>query len=793
MLASDPVPVAALAELAQRSGLGSDAVRARAWPALLALGVDRPSNGDDVYEQRASLLVPKDANQVTLDVNRSHWIRGDPMLSPLSPVSQATAPSGTARTKLARLVQGVVASHPGRSHYYQGLHDIAAILQTALANSTDLTGAAIERLTLGHLRDCVQGGLGAVMDTLRLLPHLIAVADPELHSALFPPSNRSSFGAAKRSNTGGDDDADADDDGGDSFVMLGVADLSDMEHIVGCHFAVSWLLTWFSHGLDDWRAVARLFDLFLASDPLMPLYVGAAAVVKDRDELLRMARGESDEVSGRRRTGGVGEGESSNRVQTSTNLNEHAPVIEGMLHMRLQRLPALTGHVQHTDGSIRDPMDVETDTGRAHKRARVTLRSVDGDSRVVLEVSEDVAEEEAGGTPAPRSDLRARDACRPCDDVIRAALTLHERIPPASLYTILGVRPDPGGAFASYPYPWLVATGLGSPGTSTGTSSHTPTDVGCADEGVFPADGRWATTFPCGTQAYVGDVTHGRRHGLGRHSVNSKDGSHRERYEGEWRMGLRHGRGCAVFDDGARYAGEWSEGRMDGWGVYTWPAPGNAQYRGSFRDDRREGLGVVTHADFRVDAGVWRAGKLETPMPTTCGNGARGGTGCESSTSMTATMRSAAAEASSAAVDAGAAATAARDLADAIAGPRDADSDGELHGAWGGIVDTWPWPETRALVWPPRLSSDSGVADSSARRRGEESTEETFHFRGLGNDRGWNPARLGARIRRGVTNGVREARGALDDLKESDGVRHVRGFMGRLGIGGRGGGGEGDG
>jgi hypothetical protein len=52
-------------------------------------------------------------------------------------------------------------------------------------------------------------------------------------------------------------------------------------------------------------------------------------------------------------------------------------------------------------------MDVETDTGRAHKRARVTLRSVDGDSRVVLEVSEDVAEEEAGGTPAPRPDLRA--------------------------------------------------------------------------------------------------------------------------------------------------------------------------------------------------------------------------------------------------------------------------------------------------------------------------------------------------------------------------------------------------
>ena len=202
MLASDPIPVAALAELARCRGLGSDAVRARAWPALLALGVDRPANGDDVYERRASSLSQKDANQVTLDVNRSHWIRGDPALSPLSPVSQTTNPSGQARAKLARLIQGVVGSHAGRSHYYQGLHDVAAILQTALAPTTDLTGAAIERLTLGHLRDCVQGGLGAVMDTLRLLPHLIAVADPELHAALFPPANRSSFGAAKT--TGGD-------------------------------------------------------------------------------------------------------------------------------------------------------------------------------------------------------------------------------------------------------------------------------------------------------------------------------------------------------------------------------------------------------------------------------------------------------------------------------------------------------------------------------------------------------------------------------------------------------------
>ena len=424
--------------LARCRGLGSDAVRARAWPALLALGVDRPANGDEVYERRASSLSQKDANQVTLDVNRSHWIRGDPALSPLSPVSQTTNPSGPARAKLARLIQGVVGSHAGRSHYYQGLHDVAAILQTALAPTTDLTGAAIERLTLGHLRDCVQGGLGAVMDTLRLLPHLIAVDDPELHAALFPPSNRSSFGAAKPPPAMGNDanpppamgtDAGSGDTAeGDSFVVLGVADLSDMEHIVGCHFAVSWLLTWFSHGLDDYATAARLFDLFLASDPLMPLYVGAAAVVKDRDELLAMARGSN-----------LGSNLGSNRLDER---HDH----RGFAAHAAARLPALTGAGVSRADSIVNPVDVDDDDDGRAKRARVTVTVDDENARVRVEVSD------ASMSSAARLSTPVTHHSRPVTHhqtdgwgvhaVVRAALELHARIPPASLYTVL-VVPTP--------------------------------------------------------------------------------------------------------------------------------------------------------------------------------------------------------------------------------------------------------------------------------------------------------------------------------------------------------------
>ena len=41
------------------------------------------------------------------------------------------------------------------------------------------------------------------------------------------------------------------------------------------------------------------------------------------------------------------------------------------------------------------------------------------------------------------------------DAVVVAALDLHQRIPPRSLFSVLGIEPDPFSAFAAYPYPWL--------------------------------------------------------------------------------------------------------------------------------------------------------------------------------------------------------------------------------------------------------------------------------------------------------------------------------------------------
>jgi hypothetical protein len=45
---------------------------------------------------------------------------------------------------------------------------------------------------------------------------------------------------------------------------------------VGPEFAVSWVLTWFGHNVDDLRLIARVFDVCLAGHPFTILYIAAA-------------------------------------------------------------------------------------------------------------------------------------------------------------------------------------------------------------------------------------------------------------------------------------------------------------------------------------------------------------------------------------------------------------------------------------------------------------------------------------------------------------------------------------
>lgn len=55
---------------------------------------------------------------------------------------------------------------------------------------------------------------------------------------------------------------------------------------VGTMFALPWFLTWFGHSLNRYKDVVRLYDFFLASPKLMPLYVATSLVIQRRDEVL---------------------------------------------------------------------------------------------------------------------------------------------------------------------------------------------------------------------------------------------------------------------------------------------------------------------------------------------------------------------------------------------------------------------------------------------------------------------------------------------------------------------------
>ncbi|ETO31714.1 hypothetical protein RFI_05404, partial [Reticulomyxa filosa] len=51
-------------------------------------------------------------------------------------------------------------------------------------------------------------------------------------------------------------------------------------------FSLSWILTWFSHNIERFEDIARLYDFFLASHPLMPVYFTVAMIVDFREKLL---------------------------------------------------------------------------------------------------------------------------------------------------------------------------------------------------------------------------------------------------------------------------------------------------------------------------------------------------------------------------------------------------------------------------------------------------------------------------------------------------------------------------
>lgn len=164
-----------------------------------------------------------------------------------------------ARLALARMMHTLFSLHADL-HYVQGFHDIASVFllvcnapldasdpfgSRSNAQGEELAFMLTERLALLHLRDSLRPTLDTVVEVMSLIFPLLAEADPEV------------FAFLRRTQ-------------------------------VQSFFSLSWILTWFSHNLSREADVARVFDFFLSSHPLQPVYATVALIVQMRTGLLQL-------------------------------------------------------------------------------------------------------------------------------------------------------------------------------------------------------------------------------------------------------------------------------------------------------------------------------------------------------------------------------------------------------------------------------------------------------------------------------------------------------------------------
>lgn len=81
-----------------------------------------------------------------------------------------------------------------------------------------------------------------------------------------------------------------------------------------------------------------------------------------------------------------------------------------------------------------------------------------------------------------------------------------------------------------------------------------------------------------------------------------------ERYDGEWKNGLRHGKGIQYYPNGQlKYDGEFNEGRREGKGTYYFK--NGDRYSGGFKENKMNGKGTYHYANGDKFVGEYRDDK----------------------------------------------------------------------------------------------------------------------------------------------------------------------------------------
>lgn len=278
VLNSKVVNVWALRELALTDGgLLNDEIRRRAWPLLVGATVSGPEG----KQPNSAPIVPcsDDFEIIKWDAARSWHLLSAPEREQKNLLDHMRDPSVTARIgskrrALVDLVNALLMQDAQDMFYYQGLHELASVILTVMcpdvgndglndenakgsqceAVDLSLPMAILSRLLKSHWSDLLKGDFSQLETTLQLsLFPLLSKVDPQVHDRLSECS-------------------------------------------VHPTFFISWIVTWFSHDVHDSDLVKRLFDCFLVSHPLMPVYVTVAMLTHRRNRETVLDEFESSEI-----------------------------------------------------------------------------------------------------------------------------------------------------------------------------------------------------------------------------------------------------------------------------------------------------------------------------------------------------------------------------------------------------------------------------------------------------------------------------------------------------------------
>ncbi|KAJ4455944.1 putative TBC1 domain family member 20 [Paratrimastix pyriformis] len=229
LLSRDPVDVVALRRIAlQPGGFLNNDLRRRVWPKILGVDVfDLPKCERCQSVLPCKCLVSTYKDQIWLDTERSLWKMS---------MGERQTIRAHQREQLFRIINCVLARNPALC-YYQGYNDVCSVLQYVCGSRSAV--AIAEKLSATLLAAPHEKTFATVQGVMELIFTLIRIADPEL-SAFLTASG------------------------------------------VPMHFALAHVITWFSHHYDTppLHTAARLFDVFLVSHPLTPVYVTAAMVLQ---------------------------------------------------------------------------------------------------------------------------------------------------------------------------------------------------------------------------------------------------------------------------------------------------------------------------------------------------------------------------------------------------------------------------------------------------------------------------------------------------------------------------------